>query len=164
MTNVLIPPDQVQDPAEKNEPGLGQGRDPERTPMVWDDSPGAGFTTGVPWLPIGDDYAVMNVAVQEGDPTSMLHLYRRLIQMRRTRPALVSGKLQLVKADGHLLSFESVEGDERLLVALNLGYEPVRIPLENASILISTGLNREGESATGSLDLRPAEGLVLRRG
>src|SRR5579863_3395431 len=52
MRNVPIPPEEVQDPAEKNEPGIGQGRDPERTPMCWDESQGAGFTTGVPWLPL----------------------------------------------------------------------------------------------------------------
>jgi alpha-glucosidase len=107
---------------------------------------------------------VNNVAAQERDSASMLHLYGRLIQMRRTHPAFVSGKLQLVKADGHLLSFERVGEDECLLVVLNLGYEPIRIPLEKASILISTGLDREAESATGSLQLRAAEGVVFRRG
>src|SRR5690349_22151776 len=62
MENVTIPPDRVQDPFEKNVPGLGLGRDPERTPMRWSAEPGAGFTTGAPWLPLGDDLATSNVA------------------------------------------------------------------------------------------------------
>ena len=52
MRDVPIPPERVQDPWEKNEPGLGLGRDPERTPMQWDGRPKAGFTTGEPWLPL----------------------------------------------------------------------------------------------------------------
>ncbi len=55
MVNGIIPPKLVQDPAEKNQPGIGMGRDPERTPMLWDSSPNAGFTTGHPWLPINPE-------------------------------------------------------------------------------------------------------------
>ena len=51
-----IPPERVQDPFGKNMPGVGQGRDPERTPMHWDAAENAGFTTGEPWLPLGDDW------------------------------------------------------------------------------------------------------------
>ena len=65
MTNVSIPPEDVLDPAEKNQPGIGMGRDPERTPMPWDCSEMAGFTRGRPWLPIGDDHQVVNVEIME---------------------------------------------------------------------------------------------------
>src|ERR1700733_15281645 len=81
MTNVPIAPGQVQDPAEKNEPGIGQGRDPERTPMCWDQSPHAGFTTGAPWLPLGEDSSSVNVAVEQHDTGSMLSLYKNLIAL-----------------------------------------------------------------------------------
>ena len=53
MTNVTIPPEQVQDPWEKNVPGAGLGRDPIRTPMPWNDTQRGGFTTAVPWLRSG---------------------------------------------------------------------------------------------------------------
>src|SRR5919205_1184553 len=56
MTDVPIPPERVQDPWERNVPGLGLGRDPARTPMPWDGRFGAGFTTGEPWLPLGADH------------------------------------------------------------------------------------------------------------
>ena len=162
MTNVPIPPEQVQDPAEKNEPGLGQGRDPERTPMRWDASPCAGFTTSSPWLPVGDDHATINVEVLERDQTSILHLYRQLIHLRRTSPTLVSGRLEFVKANQHLLSFQRVGEKEQLRVLLNLGHDSVRITLDNATVLLSTGLDRDGESVNGFFDLRPAEGILLR--
>ncbi len=162
MTNVPIPPEQVQDPAEKNEPGLGQGRDPERTPMLWDASPCAGFTTSSPWLPLGDDHATINVEVLERDQTSILHLYRQLIHLRRTSPTLVSGRLEFVKANQHLLSFQRVGEKEQLRVLLNLGHDSVRITLDNATVLLSTGLDRDGESVNGFFDLRPAEGILLR--
>ena len=61
MKDVPIAPEQVQDPAEKNEPGLGLGRDPERTPMPWDASLHADFTSGEPWLPLGADHGRVNV-------------------------------------------------------------------------------------------------------
>ena len=91
MADVPIPADQVQDPAEKNEPGLGAGRDPERTPMPWDGSVNAGFTTGRPWLPLNTDYRQRNVSAFEADLSSTLHLYRRLIALRRSCPVLISG-------------------------------------------------------------------------
>ena len=78
MTDVPIPPERVQDPWEKNVPGLGLGRDPVRTPMPWEGRPNAGFTSGRPWLPIGADNAAANVAAQRDDPASMLTLVSAL--------------------------------------------------------------------------------------
>src|SRR3954471_5980167 len=64
MKDVPIPTDQIQDPWERNVPGLGLGRDPERTPMQWDASPNAGFSSARPWLPLSPDYIEVNVALQ----------------------------------------------------------------------------------------------------
>ena len=66
MEDVPIPPERVQDPAERNEPGLGLGRDPVRTPMQWDGGLNAGFTHpgAEPWLPLASDFAARNVAAQ----------------------------------------------------------------------------------------------------
>ena len=83
MRNGVIAPEEFQDPQGKN---VGISRDPQRTPMQWSSAPGAGFTTGRPWLPLGIDYADQNVEQQRGDPTSMLSLYRRLIALRRQSP------------------------------------------------------------------------------
>jgi alpha-glucosidase len=91
MTNVPIPPDEVQDPAEKNQPGIGMGRDPERTPMPWDTTGLAGFTQGHPWLPLGG-HELINVAKLQEDEGSILNLYLRLIALRRMHPIWRTGR------------------------------------------------------------------------
>jgi alpha-glucosidase len=160
MTNVPIAPEQVQDPAEKNEPGLGQGRDPERTPMPWNDSPSAGFTTGAPWLPLGDN-AASNVAALERDSRSILTLYRRLIDLRRIHPTLVRGKLQSVLSENGVLRYERAQPGVRILVLLNMNQKPVQVTLHGGTVLASTGLDREGQKLSGTIDMEAAEGLIL---
>jgi alpha-glucosidase len=164
MTNVPIPPDEVQDPAEKNEPGLGLGRDPERTPMPWDGSGSAGFTTGRPWLPLGADHEEVNVAALELDGASILHLYRRLIELRRGRPTLVSGRMQFVSADKGVLRYERRGDKDRMLVLLNLGTDSVRILLEAGTILASTDFDREGQKVNGTVEMKAAEGMIIDLG
>ena len=56
LDDTVVPRDRVRDPRELREPGLGLGRDPQRTPMPWDGSPNAGFTTNEPWLPLNADW------------------------------------------------------------------------------------------------------------
>src|ERR1043166_76709 len=80
MRDVEIPAALVRDPFERNVPGRGLGRDPERTPMQWSAEAQAGFTRAAPWLPIAADYREVNVETQDGDAHSMLPLYRRLIR------------------------------------------------------------------------------------
>jgi alpha-glucosidase len=162
MCNVPIQPDQVQDTFEKNEPGLGLGRDPERTPMPWDGSPTGGFTTGWPWLPLGDEHEIVNVAQLERADDSILRLYRNLIQLRQTHRTLVSGKLAGVRAEDHVLRYERTGHGQRLLVLLNISQEPEQGQLTGAgTVLVSTHLDREGTKVAGAVELRAAEGLVV---
>jgi alpha-glucosidase len=160
MINVAIPPEDVQDPAEKNEPGIGQGRDPERTPMQWDSTLLAGFTTGHPWLPIAPDHTTANVSSQNGDAKSMLTLYRELILLRASHSALIDGKVQSITALDNVLRYQRVSPDETLLVLLNLSHEPVQVNA-SGSILKSTHGDRNGERIDPSTTLRPAEGLII---
>jgi alpha-glucosidase len=161
MTNVLIPPDEVQDPAEKNEPGLGLGRDPERTPMPWDGSASAGFTIGPPWLPLGADHKKVNVATLEKEDTSILHLYRKLIDLRRSRPLLVSGRMQSISADRGVLRYERRGYADRILVLLNLSANSVRLTVESGTVLASTGFDRDGQKVNGTIEMNAAEGIVI---
>jgi alpha-glucosidase len=160
MTNVPIPSNQVQDPAEKHEPGIGQGRDPERTPMCWDQSPLVGFTTGIPWLPLGNDYSDVNVAVQQRDDASILHLYKSLIALRKSHPTLISGKLHAINAKHGLLSFRR-SGTEEIEVMLNMTHEPIAALTSQALVLVATHSDRQDQTVSGSLTLRAAEGVVL---
>src|SRR3954470_8021806 len=91
MTDVPILPERVQDPWERNVPGIGLGRDPERTPMQWEAGINAGFSATEPWLPIAPNASTVNVAAQAPDPAPILSLYRTLIQLRRAESALSVG-------------------------------------------------------------------------
>jgi alpha-glucosidase len=160
MINVPIAPDQMQDPAEKNEPGIGQGRDPERTPMCWDQTPGAGFTTGEPWLPFGQDHSEVNVAAERGDSASILRLYSKLIALRKIHPTLVSGKLDQIHVDRGVLRFRR-SGPEEIEVVLNMTHEPLDVLIPPAVVMAGTHRDREGEAVAGPATLRSAEGLLL---
>jgi alpha-glucosidase len=162
MTNVSIPPEIVQDPAEKNEPGIGVGRDPERTPMPWDGSPLAGFTTGRPWLPLGQDHRALNVVNLEQDPESILHFYRSLIALRKSHPVLVTGELHSVAAANNVLTYERHGCGERLRIILNFGDAPVAIPSEIGEILAATSPGCTSERPNKLIQLGGAAGLIVR--
>jgi len=164
MRQATIGPEQVRDPFEMNVPGLGQGRDGCRTPMQWDASPGAGFSEVIPWLPLAEDAAVSNVAVQSADPASLLSLYRRLIALRRSSPALRQGAYRPVAATGDVLGYLREADGQRLLVALNLGAGEgaLDMPVGMAGqVVLGTAGEREGEAACSSLRLRPNEGVIV---
>ena len=160
MTNVPIASEQVQDPAEKNEPGIGQGRDPERTPMCWDQGPLAAFTTGVPWLPLGENSSTVNVAVEQQHGASMLQLYRRLIALRKAHPTLISGALHEIHVEQNVLRYRR-SGAEEIEVVLNMTHEQLVVATARATVLVGTHMDREGETVAVQLALRPAEGLLL---
>jgi len=166
MHDVEIPPEKVQDPFEKNVPGRGLGRDPQRTPMQWSAAKNAGFTAGKPWLPIAEDYAQNNVEAERDDPFSILSLYMQLINVRRGEPALEVGELERIDTAGDLLTYIRRDGESAFLVALNFGSEPQVIDISDKAgegrITLSTGLDRAGESVRGVLHIHPDEGLLLR--
>jgi alpha-glucosidase len=133
--------------------------------MRWDDSPNAGFTAAKPWLPVGKDYKRVNVAAQSEDPDSLLTLYRRLIELRRSEPALVYGEYRGLEAEGDLLAYLR-EGDERrFLVVLNLGPKGASFEMpdgaEKGVVSLGTDRGRDGEEVGGTLELRGDEGLVI---
>ncbi len=161
MADVPIPPDQVQDPAEKNQPGIGAGRDPERTPMPWERSVNAGFTTSKPWLPLNTDYRQRNVSTFEADVSSILHLYRRLIALRRSCPVLVSGALLDVSAEGALLRYQRVDEHSRWMVLLNLGDRALQVVAPASTVVISTISAKQGTVVSNLVALDANEGLVL---
>ncbi len=165
MRDVVIPPDQIKDPYEKNVPGLGLGRDPVRTPMQWNGDESGGFTTGQPWLPLADDYKTNNVAVERQQPTSLLSLYHHLIELRRAEPALSVGDIAPIPADNDLMAYVRKTAERRLLVVLNLGANPQTFNFASlksrACLLVSTHLDRDHEKLADDLELRGDEGVVV---
>jgi alpha-glucosidase len=162
MTNVPIPPAEVQDPAEKNQPGLGLGRDPERSPMPWDSSPQAGFSTTQPWLRIGADHESVNVSNLEQERNSIINLYRALIRLRRTNEALISGRIQEVAVDGSVLRYEREDHEQHFSVLLNLGHVQQEVHVAEGRIVITTFLDREDQLVAGKIALRPSEGMIVK--
>ena len=149
MLDVPISPEQVQDPFEKNVPGLGLGRDPVRTPMHWTAGEYAGFSTAEPWLPLAADYKELNVAMERADSTSLLMFYRRLIELRRAETALSIGSYAALPAGDDLMAYMREADGRRLLIALNFGAQPRRFDLRTldaqAVFLLSTHLDRSQE-------------------
>lgn len=158
---VAIPPARVRDPQDLRQPGLGLGRDGARTPMAWNASAHAGFSNAEPWLPLHDDWQSRNVAQQDGDPDSMLNLYRRLLALRRAHPALGAGDIRVLPADEQVLQYERVDGATRILVALNFGTWPrdVRFDADPAELLLSTTGRSEFDGR-----LQPNEGVIFNLG
>jgi alpha-glucosidase len=154
-----IPPDRVVDV---------DGRDPERTPVQWDGSPGAGFSDGRPWLPVAPGAARVNVAAQRDDPASMLSLFRRLIWYRKGSPALHGGDYRsLPDAPGGCYAFLRTAGEERLLVALNFTGEELEYQLgeqDRGRLELATDPDRATgeELSLRPLRLAPDEGVVVR--
>jgi alpha-glucosidase len=163
MQDVPVPPGMAKDPWELNLPGMGLGRDPERTPMQWSAAPAAGFTTGTPWLPVAADYRESNVETQKCDPASILALHRRLIALRRAEPALTLGSCAPVDAEGDVLAYVREHEESRFLVALNLGSRPTSLLWDGAGELVmSTDADRRPEPVRGRVDLKGDEGVIVR--
>lgn len=152
---VDIPPDRVRDPQELRQPGIGIGRDRSRTPMPWDGSPNAGFSTAEPWLPLNADWAARNVAAQSADEGSMLTLYRGLLALRRQIAALSIGDMADVRADRGVLSYERRHGERRLRILLNLSGAAVTIDWQGKPLFSTLAGNPEPGI------LRANEGLIV---
>jgi oligo-1,6-glucosidase len=96
------------------------GRDNARTPMQWDGSPHAGFTTGTPWIAVNPNHTEINVEAARADPDSVLHHYRRLIELRHTEPVVAHGDFEMRMAgDEHVYAFVRRLGDVALFVLGN---------------------------------------------
>lgn len=158
MTDVPIPPERVVDVAE---------RDGERTPMQWDATPNAGFTTGAPWLPVAADAARVNVRAQQGDPRSMLSFYRRLIRERHGSLALRLGTYRSLGAPRGVFAFVREADGERVFVALNFTAHEraVAMPFGRAAELVLSTTDERATLTQGDrIVLSPDEGLIVREG
>ncbi len=164
LADTPIPPEEVQDPYEKNVPGFGFGRDPVRTPMPWSAGPNGGFTNGRPWLPLNADADVLNVATEADDPRSMLSLYCALIRLRRASDALAIGEVALLGATERVLAYERRFGNERVMIALNMTGEATTLQIGSATheVLLSTYLDDPSLWSGDEIHLRADEGLILR--
>jgi oligo-1,6-glucosidase len=144
-------------------------RDHGRTPMQWDASPGAGFTTGTPWIGINPDHVAINASAQVGDLDSVFEHYRRLIELRHDDPVVTDGEFELLLPEHPTVwAFLRLGRDASLLIAANLSADavPARLPLDDGWAAAATVLtSRPDQPARPPIDLvlQPWESIVWRR-
>ena len=140
------------------------GRDNARTPMQWDDSENAGFTTGTPWIKVNPNYKEINAKQQVGNPDSVFSYYKELIRLRHENEIIVYGDYELLEPDSEeLFIYTRTLGDEKWIVMCNFTEHDAAIPAdilsmisEDAPIMISNYV--ENMPAV----LRPYEATVRR--
>ena len=142
-----------------------RGRDNARTPMQWDDSKNAGFTSGTPWIKVNPNYKEINAAAERKDPDSVFCYYQKLIALRKREAVMVYGSYELQEPDSEsLYVYTRTLEPDRLLVICSFSETETdyEIPAEfsGAEILIGNG---KRTSAAGLIRLQPYEALVLKR-
>ena len=145
-------------------------RDQGRTPVQWDATPAAGFTSGTPWIAVNPDYTEVNAAAQVGQPGSVFEHYRRLIGLRHTDPVVTDGDFELLLADHPVIwAFLRRGRDAELLVAANFSADVVGavLPLEgdwaDAAVVLSSLSEQSPLQPPPDLKLRPWESVIWRR-
>ena len=138
-----------------------KSRDNSRTPMQWDDSANAGFTTGIPWLKAGKSYPEINVENEMQGP--IFTFYQKLIALRKELPIIAEGSYQPAYEDSQqVYAFERQLGDEKLLVLNNFYLDPITIDIlpeyQNGEVLLS---NYEEAQTAEVVTLRPYESLAI---
>jgi alpha-glucosidase len=155
LCDVPVPPEASQDPLGRH--SSAHSRDVARTPMPWAPEPGLGFTTAPrAWLPFGDRAPTDTVAVQRGDPSSMLGRYQALIAARRG----LRGDVEWLSAEGPVLAYR--RGDQAI-VAANCGSRSASVALAPGEwcVRFCTRPDREGADVSGALRLDPCEAALL---
>ncbi|MCW5954883.1 MAG: alpha-glucosidase C-terminal domain-containing protein, partial [Propionibacteriaceae bacterium] len=138
------------------------------TPVQWDDSPHAGFTTGEPWIEVAANYPEVNAAAAVTDPDSVFHHYRKLIELRKADPLVTTGRYELLDREHPSVYAYLRRGDgEAFLVVNNFYADPVawQVPAEVgewADTALVLGNYPDPEFGDGSVALRPYESVVLR--
>jgi oligo-1,6-glucosidase len=144
-------------------------RDQGRTPVQWDASAGAGFTTGTPWIAINPDYTEVNAAAEVGEPGSVFEHYRQLIALRHADPVVTYGDFELLLPDHPAIwAFLRRAPGAELLIAANFSADAVKTPLPLTSdwasaAVVLTSLPDAPLRPLPDLELRPWESVVWRR-
>ena len=138
-----------------------RSRDDSRTPMQWDASENAGFTTGTPWIGIADNYKAINAAAQMNAPDSIRSFYKTLVALRKKMPVISAGKIEFLYPDNaDLLAYRRYDGETELLVLCNLREREIAKPLPVGWTDAEKLLGNYPDTAD---TLRPYECVVLKK-
>ena len=161
LPEAQIPFEKIQDPWGKFLYPAWQGRDGCRTPMPWRGSKrNAGFSKAEPWLPVPVEHTVLAADIQEKDKKSALHFTREFLKWRRTRPALISGKIEFIDLrDDSLLGFKRTSGSEEMLCLFNMSNREHILPLRGNKNTFNAG--EQTGRAEGSVVTMPPYGVHI---
>lgn len=146
---------------------LGFGsRDNARTPVQWDATASAGFTTGEPWIGVNPNHVTVNAEAERADPASVFHHHRRLIALRHDDPVVRFGDFTLVAPDHpHVYAFTRAGQGPTLFVAGNFSADPQRVAVAGVGDDAELALGNYADAPVidgAELELRPWEAVVLR--
>ena len=141
-----------------------RSRENARTPMQWDSTENAGFTSGTPWKRINENYTQINVAAQDADPNSVLNHFRKMTRVRSDNPVLVYGKYELIQREHpDIYAFSRTLDDEQLLILLNFSDQSssIRMPQlgSDPEVVINNyaDLEQQGEV----INLKPYQAVII---
>jgi len=139
-----------------------KGRDGERTPMQWNDTPNAGFTKGIPWLPVPMSYQTHNVESEKKDPNSILNFYKNLLALRHTNKALLDGDYVAVnKDDANVYSYLRRYENQAVLVVLNMSAEQQKVNFDLSQQGFDAKQAKTLLTTTKASESQPLSGIVL---
>jgi len=145
-----------------------KSRDNARTPVQWDATAHAGFTTGTPWLAVNPNHTEINAQAALADPDSVFHHYRTLISLRHSHPVVVHGDVVMVlPAHQQVFAYTRTHGDSTLLVLANLSGEPAEVDLGShaelldGTVLLATAAGGSPPESRGGLVMGPWEARAV---
>ncbi len=156
-----IPRAEIQDPPGKRYWPLYKGRDGCRTPMQWDATPHAGFSTDKPWLRINPDFKTLNVKAERDNPASLLNFYRQLVALRRESPALQQGAYRSPARPINVWAYERATDEQRMWVVLNLFSHPAELKIAGSWRVRLSSAERNEDIIRGVVPLEPNEAVIL---
>ena len=136
-------------------------RDNSRTPMQWTSQPGAGFTTGEPWLGINKNHTRINQEEQKGRVSSIWNFYKNMITLRASSNTLIYGDFTPVYSDKKVIAYtRTIQGEEQYAIILNFSNKPATSPFEGSLIgkVVVTNTGRNTYDGT----LAPYEAVILK--
>ena len=139
-----------------------RSRDNSRTPMQWDGSPAAGFTSGTPWIGLPEGHERISAEAEEQDETSVLGYYKRLIRLRKQEKAISDGDIRFILPDEEgIIAYERTLGPDKITVFCNYTGQPREVPFGGGSFVIGS-YEDAPRHESGRVLLRPYEGCAFR--
>lgn len=140
-----------------------KGRDNARTPIQWDETEHAGFTTGTPWLGVNPNYKSINVKDALADKNSLFYTYKKLIQLRKDNPIMIWGDFRLLDTPDEIFAFEREYQDEKWLIVNNFSNNKHKLQLADINVGETIIQNYDHKiTDVSDLELKPWESFAVK--